>query len=215
MFSDELGNLFAHTGAQSSCTALARGAWVDFSCPYLDRVMLSPSSILLPFEAFILLIGFAIFVASLVARFPAMLRHLRALPVGAARLNALLVLWPAAIWLVAWTGWLSLHYLVLGADIPSYHVDVLLGVIGVSAIVQAMALRFSGFLRAVVFVSSILAFVPGLLFVDAPPPAAFAAIGAGLIAGAVMLNVRSLARKSTYDPVGLIFGVMPTTQNWK
>jgi len=41
------------------------------------------------------------------------------------------------------------------------------------------------------------------------------AIGAVLLAGAVMLNARSLARQSTYGPAGLVFGVMPAAQNWK
>ena len=63
--------------------------------------------------------------------------------------------------------------------------------------------------------AAILAFVPGIIFVNAPPPAAVAAIGAVLIAGAVFLNDRSLARKSTYDRAGVIFGIKPATQNWK
>ena len=89
-------------------------------------------------QAFILLIIFAVFAASLAARFPDMLRHLRVLPLGAARLNVLLLVWPAVVWLTGWTGLLALHYLVMGRGVVSYHVDALFGLIGISAIVQAM-----------------------------------------------------------------------------
>ena len=65
-------------------------------------------------DSVIPLIGFAVFITSLIARFPTMIRHLRVLPLGAARLNLLLIAWPAVTWLVAWAGLLALHYVVVG-----------------------------------------------------------------------------------------------------
>lgn len=164
-------------------------------------------------QAFILLIGFAVFAASLSARFPDMLRHLRVLPLGAARLNALLLVWPALVWLTAWTGLLALHYLVMGPGVVSYHADALLFLTGISAIVQAVTLRLSVVFRAftfalpVGFIAGVAPFLPLLL---APTPTVFAATGGACLAAAAVLNHRSLARKSTYIPIGPAIGVVQT-----
>jgi hypothetical protein len=160
-------------------------------------------------DAFILLIGFAVFVTSLIARFSAMLRHLRVLPLGGARLNTLLLAWPAAVWLIAWTGLLTLHYAVLGQGVASYHADALLGLIGVSAIVQSLTLRLSRYLRTLTL-ALLLVIVPLQLFLDTPPPAVSVAIGLGGFAVAAVLNRRALARRSTYTPIGpAVIGGVP------
>ena len=153
------------------------------------------------FNALIVLITFTFFAATLAARFPEMLRHLRVLPLGAARLNVLLTAWPAVIWLGAWTALLGLHYVIIGEGVTSYHADALLGLIGVNAIARALTLRFSGFGKLLVLVPLIVV-VPLLLFVDAPPPAALVALGFGGLAAAAGLNHRALVRRSTYAPAG-------------
>ena len=158
-------------------------------------------------EALILLVAFAVFAASLTARFPDMLRHLRVLPVGAARLEILLIVWPAAFWLIAWIGLLLLHYIVIGQGAVAYHADVMLGLIGVSAIVQALTLRLSGVLRGFAFACSA-GLVPLLPLLAAPTSGRFAAIGIGGLAVAAALNHRSLARTSTYRPIGPAIGVV-------
>jgi hypothetical protein len=161
-------------------------------------------------QAFIFLIGFAILAASLAGRFPDMLRHLRVLPLGVARLNALLVVWPALAWLTAWTGLLTLHYFVMGRGVASYHADALLFLSGVSAIVQAVTLRLSLAFRAFTLVlplGFILGVAPFLPWLLAPAPAVFAATGLASLAAAAVLNHRSLTRKSTYIPIGPALGI--------
>jgi hypothetical protein len=161
-------------------------------------------------QAFILSIGFAILAASLVARFPDMLRHLRVLPLGAARLNVLLLVWPALVWLTAWTGLLALHYLVMGRGVASHHAGALLFLAGLSAIVQAVTLRLSLALRVFTFVfplGFILGTSPFLPWLLAPAPTVFATAGLAGLAAAAVINHRSLSRKSTYTPIGPAIGV--------
>jgi hypothetical protein len=183
-------------------TALARSLLLrlDGSAPPMRNEVM---------DAVVPLIGFAVFVASLLARFPAMLRHLRVLPLGASRLNALLIAWPAAIWLTAWAGLLALHYVVIGRGVASYHGAALLGLIGLSALVQALTLRLSNVFRTFLFAMSV-GVAPFLgLVVESPPRVPFL-VGVGLLTAAVLLNHRSLARKSTYTPIGRVLGVALT-----
>ena len=163
------------------------------------RVKLEPDG---GFGAFSLLIAFAVFATSLAPRFPSMMRHLRVLPLGPALLNALLIAWPAAFWLAAWTALLTLRYVILGQVLVLYHVNALVGLIGLSAIVQAMTLRLPRLLRPLTF-SALLLPVPLLLLVNPLPPAASVAFGLGGLAVAAVLNHRSLARRSTYAPIGV------------
>lgn len=155
------------------------------------------------------LIGFAVFITSLTARFPTMLRHLRVLPLGAARLNLLLVAWPAVTWLVAWTALLALHYVVIGDGVTDYHAPALLGLMGLSTIVQALTLRLSNVLRLFWFAVSV-GVVPLLFLMDAPSPSALTATGASLITAAALLTRRALTRNSTYTPIGRMLGVAST-----
>jgi hypothetical protein len=157
------------------------------------------------FDAFIQLIAFALFAATLAARFPSMMRHLRVLPLGATRLNALLLAWPAAVWLTAWIALQVLHYAILGRSAAFHHADALLGLIGIGALLQAMSLRLPALIRPLAFVP-LLVVVPMSLFMDAPSAAACVAIGLGGLAIAAALNHRSLARRSTYTPSGPAIG---------
>jgi hypothetical protein len=162
-------------------------------------------------QAVIFSIGFAILAASLAARFPEMLRHLRVLPLGAARLNALLLVWPAVVWLTAWMGLLALHYLVMGRGVASYHAGALLFLAGVSAILQAVTRRLSLAFRLFTFVfplGFIVGVGPSLPWLLAPRPAVFAITGLACLAAAAVLNHRSLSRKSTYIPIGPAIGVV-------
>ena len=76
-------------------------------------------------------------VTALVARFSGMLRHLRALPLGAARLTALLVAWRAIILVSLWVAFAIVRYLALGDGPSLHHAFTLAGLIGVGALVQA------------------------------------------------------------------------------
>ena len=123
------------------------------------------------------------------------------LPLGGARLNALFLAWPAVIWVFTWTGLLLLQSIVLRESVGSYHADVFLAFTGVSALIRAMTLRFSGSLSLLGFVA-LMAIVPVLIFVGLPPPAARVAIGLGGLAAAAALNHSALARRSTYATPG-------------
>ena len=123
--------------------------------------------------------------------------------------------WPAVTWLTAWTGFLALHYLVMGRGVGSYHADALLFLAGVSAIAQAVTLRLSLAIRVFTFVFP-LGFILGvglsLPWLLAPRPAVFAITGLACLAAAAALNHRSFARKSTYIPIGPALGVVAPPQ---
>ena len=145
---------------------------------------------------FNLLIWFAFFAASLAARFPAMVRHLRVLPIGVDGLNALLLLWPGAIWLTVWTAVAILRSLILG-EWPPFHTGLLAGLVGTSALVQSLSWHVSGLSRLFVFgVAAGLA--PALHYTRLPPPAALAVLGVASLAAAALLNRRALFSSATY-----------------
>ena len=106
------------------------------------------------FGVFPSLVWYALFMASLAARFPAMLRHLRVLPLSARQVNTLLVAWPAVIWLTVWTGLAALHYVVVGRGVSSWHVAFFVALAGSSALVQALTLRLVGVLRLFWFITA-------------------------------------------------------------
>jgi hypothetical protein len=160
-------------------------------------------------EVFVFLIGFGVFVASVIARFPIMIRHLRVLPLGSVWLNALLVLWPAAVWLAAWLAWMALHYAVIGDGVVSYHTGALLALIGVSAMVQSVTIRLSSVARIFGF-ACLIGIVPLMPIFWTPKPTVFAAAGTGLIVAAAFFNRRALARGSTYRMVGPMIGTPRT-----
>ena len=168
-------------------------------------------------EAFVLLVVFAVFSGSLTGRFPTMIRHLRVLPLGTARLNALLIAWPAVDLADGvdahagaarprprpWSGRAS-RGRTPRADRRQRHRP------GHDAVVLGLP-------ELIVFVPLTL-IVPLVLFLDAPSPAVFVIVGLGGLAAAVALNhAIALARRSTYTAAGptLAGGSDVVDQNWK
>ena len=173
-------------------------AFVQTELGRIDGASLPPGEGADPFAVIILV---ACFAAAIAARFPAMMRHLRALPIGTARLQALLIAWPIAIWAHNWIVFFVLHYLLVGERVHSLHGAAFIGVSGISALVVAISLRQSGPQQNFVF-SSLLVAVPMLLFVGFPPAWMSACGGiCGLVAAAA-LNRAALRRSSTYRHSG-------------
>ena len=157
------------------------------------------------YVAFNLLIWYSLFASAVATRFPLMLRHLRALPFGAFKLNALLVAWPALIWVTAWIAGASLHYLVLGHGPTRFHGPAIVALVGLCALAQAISLRFSTITRLMVFASGA-GLVPFAGLVPGLPPAALGLVGVSAILAAVALNHAALARNTTYKAVPLPLG---------
>lgn len=146
--------------------------------------------------AFNLLLGYALFAATLVARFPGMVRHLRVVPLGVTRLNALLLAWPSVIWLSVWVALALVHYAVLGTGLTSVRADVFVALVGFSALVQSLRLRLTGSARLLAFCAS--GGLAPLLFLATTPPAMLALCGAVSLAAAAFINRQALFVASTY-----------------
>ena len=150
-------------------------------------------------------------VAPLMARFSGMLRHLRVLPLGAARLTALLLAWPAIILVTMWMAFAIVRYLALG-DAPSSHQALTLaGLIGVSALVQAGLLWFTSAIRAVVFGVLMMAIPLVQTFAPLPAPA-LASVGLGGLLAAAFINYAALSRSSTYKAGVNLFVPVPAAR---
>jgi hypothetical protein len=152
--------------------------------------------------AFNLLVWYGLFAAAMAARFSLILRHLRALPIGAARLNALLVGWPALIWVLAWMAGTVLHYALLGHAPARPHLASVVALIGVCALVQAMTLRVSIVTRLMVFCSAA-GLLPFVGLFTPPGPLVLGVLGAASLAAAIAVNHVALSRHSTYRPAVL------------
>jgi hypothetical protein len=143
-----------------------------------------------------------------------MTRHLRVLPLSTAQLQALLVAWPAAVWLTLWAAVLLLRYTVIGTPPGSLLLAILLGTVGLSALMQSLALRLTalprlGFTLTVGLLPLLQVFVP-------VPSALMAASGVGALAAAVVITRNALRRNSTYKNGLTILGIpVPDGQNWK
>jgi hypothetical protein len=135
-----------------------------------------------------------------------MMRHLRVLPLGSGRLQALLAAWPAVIWLQVWIACLAAHYLLLGTMVQSLHLAAFVGLAGVSALVVASSLYLNGPQHSVVFFALMVA-VPMLLFVGFPPPTASLAFGVAALVAAIAMNRAALLRSATYRHSGLPFAI--------
>jgi len=186
--------IVAHVGSPSDVAA-----FVQMELGRIDGASLPAGEGADPFAVIVLV---ACFAAAIAARFPAMMRHLRALPIGTARLQTLLIAWPIAIWAHNWIVFIVLHYLLVGERVHSLHGAAFIGVSGISALIVAVSLRQSGPQQTFVF-SSLLVAVPMLLFVGFPP--AWMSAGGGIFGfvGAVALNRAALRRSSTYRHSGL------------
>jgi hypothetical protein len=146
-------------------------------------------------RVFDLIVWCAVFSATM-SRIPDIIRHLRVLPVAAARLNMLLVAWPAAMMLTIWVGLVGLHYTVLGRPETALQPAWVVALIGSSAIGRAMQLRWPS-----------LAPWPGILWLcaggmlrllDGRQAAALLVLGLGGIVAAAALNHYTLRRSATY-----------------
>jgi hypothetical protein len=147
-------------------------------------------------QAVIVLILFACFGASIVARFPAMIRHLRVLPLGSLRLGLLLLGWPWLLWLSIWMAWLVLHLSFVGEGPTSLRPASFAALAGMSALVQGIGLRFTG--RSHAFgVGASLVIVPIMLFVEPLPAASLVIAGMSALAAAALNHV-ALRRNDTY-----------------
>ena len=161
------------------------------------------------FVGFNLLIWYAVFTATLAARFQLMLRHLRILPIGAAQLNALFLTWPALIWLAAWAAASILHVVVLGYPPRRPHAPSILALIGLSTLAQAVSLRFATVTRIMAF-ATFAGLLPFAGLISRPPPAGLAVFGIVAIASAGVLNWKALANSATYRvTLGALFGATP------
>lgn len=157
-------------------------------------------------QVFDLIIWYGLFAGTLVSRFPAMIRHLRVLPLRASQLNMLLVAWPVLMLLTVWTVLLGLHYVVLGQPVASLRPALFIALVGSSAIMRALTLRWPGY-SAWVFGLTI-SVVP-MVRLFGPSSAALAILGLGGIAAAAALNHATLMRSSTYRDRTPAFGVTP------
>jgi hypothetical protein len=143
------------------------------------------------------LLWFVFVVATLAARFPSMLRHLRVLPLRLRYVNLLLVAWPAVIWATIWLALLMVQTLATGHVPASLHLALFIGAAGLSAIVQSITLRLAGPTRVLAF-SAAIALVPILQVVGGPDPRAIAWLGIAGLVGAAILNRAALRHSSTY-----------------
>jgi hypothetical protein len=146
-----------------------------------------------------LLVWCAFFAASVGARFPDLLRHLRVVPIGTTPLLALLVVWPAAFWSVVWAALIALSAAVAGTA-DALHPDLWLQVVGLSVAAQSIALWTPARSRWL-FYSSPMLLVLVMQLVNAAPPAFGVLLAFGSIAAGTALTRAALARSSTYATV--------------
>jgi hypothetical protein len=147
--------------------------------------------------AFNLMVWYGLFTAAMAPRFSVIMRHLRVLPIGAARLNALLVGWPTFIWLVAWASGSALHYVVLGHAPTRAHAPSVVAIIGMCALAQAATLRAPILTRLMVFCTAA-GSLPLIGLITPRGPVVLGAVGLGCLTAAVALNHVALWRSTTY-----------------
>ena len=146
---------------------------------------------------------------------PAILRHVRTLPISTPRIIALLVAIPLSRWLAVWAV-LAMLFAVDGRAPARLGLDVLAAFIGIAALMQAIGLRWNHVRRTWMLAAAVVATLTAGVFVERFFPAvAAAAAGFGLsapalagvlsIAAACLLHYDTLTRRSsTYrlPPIG-------------
>jgi len=139
---------------------------------------------------------YGLYASAVFVRFPQLLRHLRVLPLGTIRLQALLLSWPALVWGVLWTLLVLIHEMTIGPATAGYRLPLLLACIGSSALAIALGLRLSARWPQASGVGIFL-FIPfqGLIQISG-----VWLIGIGVVsfAAAAVLNVSALSRSATY-----------------
>jgi len=146
-----------------------------------------------------LLIWYAFFGASVAAPFLDLIRHLRVLPISTTKLVALLVAWPAAIWMFVWAVLLGLGA-IFAASSRDLHLELWIQLVGLSALARSFSLWMAARHRWL-FYSSPVVFVPVFRLVHATGAGWGVVLAFGLIAGAVLLTLAALHRNSTYANV--------------
>lgn len=149
-----------------------------------------------------LILWYGMLAATLAARFPLILRHLRALPIGAARLNALLVGWPALIWVLGWTAGTAMNFVVLGHLPARPHLGSTVAVIDVCALAQALNLRATLPARITVF-CAVAGLVPFVSLITQPSPLLLGLTGVASFVTAILVNQVALSHNSTYRAIAM------------
>ncbi len=131
-----------------------------------------------------------------------MLRHLRTLPLGTAKLNAVLIGMPVVSWINAWVMLAALHLVVVGRPLDSFRLLEFFALIGIQCIARALTLRWRKPIWSIVLSFPLI--VIGAVIVRWAPhafPAVLPAIGVTGIVAAALLNHRMLTRsRLAYTP---------------
>jgi hypothetical protein len=140
---------------------------------------------------------FGFYAAAVFARFPQLLRHLRVLPLGKLRLQALLLAWPVLAWSAVWIVLALVKWSTIGpATVGGSHFSMLFACVGLSALGIATGLRFTwGPMAAPAVTLPLL--MPVWRMVDMSS-IWLLAIGTLAFVVAAALNVHSLSRGATY-----------------
>ncbi len=147
------------------------------------------------------LVWYALLASSVSPRFPGLLRHLRVLPVSTARLHGMLLGWPVLYWGLVWSLVAVIRFAVTGQGLPAVRVDLLVFLVALTALGQALTLRFqSMWVRSFSGMPMIVPLV-GLAYKDLAP--VLLAAAAILIATAVAVNRNAFSRGETYRRVPL------------
>lgn len=186
---------FVWTVSVGAVVGIPCAAIVLLMAPFVPRDLMDALDGDLP-PAFNLLWWYTFFAATMVARFPPMLRHLRALPLGASRLNALLLGWPLIIGLAASLLLTAVHLVARQALPSSGHVSFFISVVGFNALAQSVMLRAQPRAKASSFAA--LMSLPLLYLLWSPGASALWSFAIVSFAAAWYINRATLARGATY-----------------
>ncbi len=144
-----------------------------------------------------------IYVTAVFARFPLLLRHLRALPIGRVRLHALLLTWPALVWSLAWLLLAGVHVTLVGSHLTAgLQLLRLFASVGVSALGIALLLRLASRWPTAGAAAAPMSFPLSRLILMSD--GWLIAIGLLSFVGAAALNVNALSRSATYKRPDLL-----------
>jgi hypothetical protein len=149
-----------------------------------------------------------LFVVAGVARFGFMIRHLSVLPLRPRHLNAVLVAWPAVVMVSAWAALLLIYVTVVRQPVTSLSLEVLLSLIGLSALTRSITLRWQAMTVALVPIVAVVGVLSGLPLSGPPTPVLAVAGTVGLIAAA-LLNRGTFRRNATYRRPRMAIGLPP------
>jgi hypothetical protein len=132
------------------------------------------------------------------SRFGEIIRHLRVLPLSAARINITMLAWPLVLWTFIWCGLLGLHALMSSGEIESLRLGYFALLVGISAFAKAVTLRWGP--SASAWGVLVIPLIPmmNIASTTAGDSLWLGAGGAAAFAGAAALNAYTLARGSAY-----------------